>query len=490
MLVSGEIFAGYRIVRQLGSGGMGAVYLARHPELSRPVALKVLTDDGAADSRARFLREAKLAARLQHPNVVAVLDRGCADDRLWIAMQFVAGSDAAELVRGGLSAPRAVHIVAEAAKGLDAAHDAGLLHRDVKPANILVAQADGVPDRVLVTDFGIARAVEQSTALTAEGTVLATLAYAAPEQLEGRTIDRRADVYALGATLYHLLTGSVPFPRTDPLTILHAHLSEPPPRPTTLNPLLPSGFDAVIARAMAKDPRDRYPSCGALAAAAQAVAAGEAEPALPNPHRRGRILLAAAVIGLVITSATVLALSLRPAPAPAAAGIAGTPKPAPPTSPDDGPWGVYGGIAARFPNLLPSFPLALGYKGMYCRAVDSKDASTSVPLTAAPAGLATLRCDGDGDPLEMVAITCTTDRSARPKPHFVFGTQRGEQRWTKGTESGTAVWGDGETAQGYTYGLMVTFDSADRNSCYLYSFGRNEVAGADLFEKWWADAPL
>ncbi|MEV6279411.1 serine/threonine-protein kinase [Nocardia sp. NPDC051832] len=490
VLVPGEVFAGYRIVRQLGAGGMGAVYLARHPELTRPVALKVLTGDGDDESRKRFLREAKLAARLQHPNVVAVIDRGRFDERLWIAMQFVDGSDAAAALRRGLTAERAVHIVTEAAKGLDAAHDAGLLHRDVKPANILVARADGEPDRVLVTDFGIARAVEQSTALTAEGMVLATLAYAAPEQLEAGPIDRRADIYALGATLFHLLTGSVPFPRDDPMTILHAHLSEPPPQPTLLNPVLPKGFDAVIARAMAKDPRDRYPSCGALAAAAIAALRGEPEPVLPNPRRHRRILMAGLVIGLVVALAAVLGLTLRPSSAPASAGTAKSPASAPRASGEAGPWGVYGSIADRFPNLLPSFPHALGYQGMYCRAADSKDATTSVPLNVTPATLATIRCDGDGDPLEMVAITCTVDRSPRPEPNFVFGTRRGEQRWTKGTESGTATWGDGQTAQGYLYGLMVTFDSPALNSCYLYSFGSNELTGAELFEKWWADAPL
>ncbi|MFI6868439.1 serine/threonine-protein kinase [Nocardia sp. NPDC050406] len=490
VLLPGEEFAGYRIVRQLGAGGMGAVYLAHHPRLARPVALKILTGEGDEESRARFLREAELAARLQHPNVVAVLDRGVSDERLWIAMQFVPGSDAAGALRRGLTVERAVHIVGEAAAGLDAAHAAGLLHRDVKPANILVSAEDGAPDRVLVTDFGIARALEQHTALTVEGMVLATLAYAAPEQLEAVRIDHRADVYALGATLYHLLTGSVPFPHDNPITMMQAHLLEPPPRPNEAKPELPQGFDAVIARAMAKDPRDRYPNCAALADAARAALRGESERALPNSRRRRRILLGGAALAVVVALAVTLGLLVRPSAGPTTAGA---PTGTAPTSVDTGgsdPWGVYGFVVAQFPNLLPSFPMALGYKGMLCRATDSKDATTSVPLNRQPGELATVRCDGDGDPLEMVAITCTTQRTPRPQPPFVFGAKRGEQRWTKGGESGTAMWGDGETAQGYVYGMMITFDSPDRNFCYLYSFGYNEVIGQDLYEKWWVDAPL
>ncbi|UGT45128.1 serine/threonine protein kinase [Nocardia yamanashiensis] len=490
VLLPGEEFAGYRIVRQLGAGGMGAVFLARHPQLSRPVALKVLTGDGDEEGRARFLREAELAARLQHPNVVGVLDRGVCDERLWIAMQFVPGGDAAAAARQGLSPERAVHIVTEAARGLDAAHAAGLLHRDVKPANILVSAQEDGPDRVLVTDFGIARAIEQHTALTAEGMVLATLAYAAPEQLEAGPIDHHADVYALGGTLYHLLTRSIPFPHDDPIAVLHAHLETPPPRPSTVNPEVPPAFDSVIARAMAKDPRDRYPSCGALAEAARAALRGEAEAVLPNTRRRRRNLLVGATVTLVAALAATLVL-IRPWSSPASSTGATAPV-APPAIVTDGsgPWGYYGAIVAKFPNLLPSFPAALGYRGIYCRAVDSRDVMTNVALARTPDKLATVRCDGDGDPLEMVVITCTVDRSARPKPRFVFGTQRGEERWTKAGDTGTVAWGDGDTGQGYYYGLMVAFDSTDRNSCYLYSFGQHELTGQDLHDRWWADAPL
>ncbi|MFD4428195.1 protein kinase [Nocardia sp. NPDC058497] len=270
----GAVFAGYVIERVLGSGGMGTVYAARHPRLPRWDALKVLSDthSASAEFRARFVREAELAARIDHPNVVAVHDRGIDDGALWIAMQYVAGTDAASMLRRGLPDPRlALHIVTEAAAGLDAAHRAGLLHRDVKPANLMLESRTGEPDRVLVADFGIAKSGTDGTALTEAGAFLATLAYAAPELIRLDAVDHRADLYSLGCTLYELLTGRKPFPRDVAAAVVNAHLTAPPPRPTELNPHLPPAIDAVIARAMAKNPDDRYSSCGALAAAAAAA---------------------------------------------------------------------------------------------------------------------------------------------------------------------------------------------------------------------------
>ncbi|MFF2085992.1 protein kinase [Nocardia sp. NPDC058176] len=298
-LGAGAALAGYRIERTLGGGGMGTVYLARHPRLPRRDALKVLDTRLAADPtfRARFEREADLAARLQHPNIVQIYDRGVDGDRLWIAMQYVDGSDAAQLLRQGLtvlSAERAVRIVRKAARGIDHAHRQGLLHRDIKPANLLVARADDGTDAVLVTDFGIARSMGETTALTSAGSVLGTLAYAAPEQLEGRPLDARTDIYALGCTLYELLTGFVPFPREGPAAQISAHLLEPPPRPSLADPALPPVLDAVIARAMAKNPADRFPTCAALAEAAVAAFAATrgsdettadlSSPTGPSPH--------------------------------------------------------------------------------------------------------------------------------------------------------------------------------------------------------------
>jgi serine/threonine protein kinase len=220
-LAVGEVFAGYTIVRMLGAGGMGAVYLARHPNLPKLVALKlltrVMTDDD--DVRARFLREADHVARLDHPNIVAVYDRGDSDGQLWIAMQYIDGSDAAAALReGALPAARAVRIITETAKALDFAHAADVLHRDVKPANILLARpAGGQPERVLLADFGIAKALDDRTGITATGMFAGSLQYAAPEQLDPAvTLDARADQYSLGCTLDHLLTGSVPYPGRTP----------------------------------------------------------------------------------------------------------------------------------------------------------------------------------------------------------------------------------------------------------------------------------
>ncbi|WP_245650663.1 serine/threonine-protein kinase [Nocardia harenae] len=276
LLRPGEIFAGYRVLRLLGAGGMGAVYLAQHPRLPRRDALKVLDPGLGADPefRARFEREADLAARLEHPNVVAVYDRGAEGETLWIAMRYVDGVDAAELVRRGPAAlppARAVRIVAAAARGLDAAHRHELLHRDVKPANIMVAADDEGNDVVRLTDFGIARPLDAPSSLTVTGSVLATFAYAAPELLSGGSVDRRADVYSLGCTLFELLTGSKPFGALPPAAAMAAHLFEPPPRASALNPLLPAAVDAVIATAMAKEPGERFASCGALAEAAIAA---------------------------------------------------------------------------------------------------------------------------------------------------------------------------------------------------------------------------
>jgi len=277
-LQPGQVFAGYRIERLLGVGGMGAVYLAHHPNLPKLVALKLLsramTDDD--DVRARFLREADHVARLEHPNIVAVYDRGDQDGQLWIAMQYIDGSDAAAAVsEGPLPAERAVRIITETAKALDFAHAADVLHRDVKPANILLTRpTGGEPERILLADFGIAKTLDDRNGITATGTLVASLQYAAPEQLDPSiSLDARADQYSLGCTLYHLLTGSVPYPGRTAEQWIHGHLNLPVPLPSHTPAAqqggIPAGMDAVIQRALAKDRDHRYPSCAALAAAAQ-----------------------------------------------------------------------------------------------------------------------------------------------------------------------------------------------------------------------------
>jgi eukaryotic-like serine/threonine-protein kinase len=275
MLSVGSLVAGYRIERVLGVGGMGAVYLAANPTLPRFDALKVLSPELSRDPdfRARFIREADVAAALQHPQIVAVYNRGQTEDgQLWIAMQYVDGTDADDALRDGTMTPhRAVHITSEVAKALDFAHARQVVHRDIKPANFLLSGPVNAHEQVLLGDFGIARALDD-VGLTATGSVMATVAYAAPEVLSGLQFDGRADIYSLGCTLFRLLTGKTPFSAANgAAAVLLAHLQRPPPRVTDLVPALPAALDHVIATAMAKDPGARFPSASALAHAASAA---------------------------------------------------------------------------------------------------------------------------------------------------------------------------------------------------------------------------
>ncbi|MGV9664875.1 protein kinase domain-containing protein [Nocardia niigatensis] len=284
MLSPGENFAGYVIERELGRGGMGAVYLARHPRLPRWIALKVLNSEyhGDNETHARFEREADLAARLNHPGVVTVYDRGMEHGRLWIAMQYVDGIEA-EVVTD-MSPQQAVEIVAATADALDYAHRVGVLHRDVKPANILLARETREQQAgVLLTDFGIARLQEDTGRLTGSGSVMATLAYAAPEQLQNQPVDHRSDQYSLACTLFRLLTGAPLFLAADLGAIVKSHLYDSPPRIATRRPGLPGTLDPVLARALAKDPDERYPSCSEFAAAAQAALAAGMPGVRPEP---------------------------------------------------------------------------------------------------------------------------------------------------------------------------------------------------------------
>jgi serine/threonine-protein kinase len=275
MLTGGSMVGGYRIERELGAGGMGSVYLAAHPTLPRFDALKVLSRELSRDPdfRTRFTREADVAASLDHPQIVAVYNRGETDDgQLWIAMQFVDGTDADAALRAGTMTPaRAVHIVTQVAKALDFAHSRTVVHRDIKPANFLLSGPAGPDERVLLGDFGIARALDD-VGLTATGSVMATIAYAAPEVLSGMPFDGRADIYSLGCTLYRLLTGKTPYSGSNgPAATMMAHLQQPPPRVTDVVPSLPPALDRVIAVAMAKEPGQRFGSGSALAAAAAAA---------------------------------------------------------------------------------------------------------------------------------------------------------------------------------------------------------------------------
>ncbi len=273
-LAQGAVFAGYTVVRKLGSGGMGEVYLVEHPRLPRRDALKVLPPAITADHeyRERFIREADIVAKLWHPHIVAVHDRGETDGQLWLTMDYVEGTDAGDLLQsyhgGGLPPADVVRIVSAVADALDYAHQSLLLHRDVKPSNILLSQPDAGRQRILLADFGIARLLDDSTGLTATDMAVGTVAYAAPEQLMGEVIDGRADQYALAATAFHLLTGQQPFQHTNPAVVISQHLTAPPPAIADRVPEL-SALGPIFAKALAKKAEDRYGSCVEFAQALQ-----------------------------------------------------------------------------------------------------------------------------------------------------------------------------------------------------------------------------
>ncbi|HCO02110.1 MAG TPA: hypothetical protein DIT48_01860, partial [Actinobacteria bacterium] len=280
----GTRLRGYRIEQILGRGGMGVVYLAEDVTLKRKVALKVLSNDLAADPafRERFVRESQLAASLEHPNVLPIYEAGDQDGELFIAMRFVGGSDLRKLLdeRGPLEPAQAVRIVRDVAGALDDAHAEGLVHRDVKPANILVASGRGAntTGHVYLSDFGLTKRLESTSGLTRTGQFMGTIDYIAPEQIKGEAVDGRADQYSLGCVLFECLTGRTPFERDPEVAVIYAHLSDPPPSAHALKAGLPAALDPVIARAMAKDPVERFDSCGAFAAAAGATLGATTAP--------------------------------------------------------------------------------------------------------------------------------------------------------------------------------------------------------------------
>ena len=264
-LTAGSRVAGYLLEKLVGVGGMAVVFRARDERLGRVVALKLLAGD--EEVRKRFVREARAVAAVDHPHIIPVYEAGEAAGVLFIAMRFVAGDDLRVVVsrEGALRPRRAAAFISPVASALDAAHDAGLVHRDVKPANMLVDVGPHRPEHVYLSDFGVARGVVSSSGLTRAGQFLGTPDYAAPEQVSGQAVDGRADQYALACVAYTLLSGSVLFRRDVPMAVLYAHLSVPPPRLTAVRPELPDTVNEVLARALAKEPDDRYDSCGTFA---------------------------------------------------------------------------------------------------------------------------------------------------------------------------------------------------------------------------------
>src|SRR4051812_1604850 len=313
-LAPGDVFTGHRIEEIAGRGGVGGVYRATELGLDRTVALKLITPAlaGDPDFRARFVRESRAAASIEHPNVIPIFSAGEDQDVLYISMRFVDGQDLRELIRreGRVEPRRAARIVAQVGAALDAAHERGLVHRDVKPANVLLTQAD----HAYLTDFGLIKRVgEGATQLSAPGGWVGTLGYVAPEQIRGERVDARSDVYALGAVLYHALTGRAPYAADSDEAMMWSHLHGEPPRVQGA----PAAFDPVIRRALAKDPGDRYPSAGDLGRAALA-AAGETVASEPERQvARGPAAPAAASVD----DETVVAAAGRPTAATTPASV-------------------------------------------------------------------------------------------------------------------------------------------------------------------------
>ena len=272
----GRQLGGYRIESEIGRGGMGVVYLAEQVRLERRVALKVISPELAHDAafRTRFERESRVAASIDHPNVVPIYEAGEAEGLLYLAMRHVPGSDLkAALAHGPLEPGRAIAIVGQIASALDAAHARGLVHRDVKPGNVLI---EGAPprERAYLTDFGLTKRLSSTSGITATGFVVGTLDYIAPEQVEGATIDARTDVYALACVLFHTLSGRVPFERENDMAKMYAHAKVEAPPLLEVVPALPRALDEVVRRGMAKDPAERFASAGDLGRAAEAAVHG------------------------------------------------------------------------------------------------------------------------------------------------------------------------------------------------------------------------
>jgi YVTN family beta-propeller protein len=325
----GSTFAGYRIEAEAGRGGMGIVYRATQVALGRPVALKLIAANFAGDRsfRERFKREWETAASIDHPNVIPVYEAGEAEEHLFIAMRYVEGLDLANLLarEPELGPDRAVRIIAQVASALDAAHARGLVHRDVKPANVLI----GAEEHVYLTDFGLTKHAT-SDALTKTGLFVGSVDYAAPEQIRGEAMDARTDVYSLGCVLYQTLTKRIPYDKPADVAKMYAHVSEPPPLVSAARLDGLKAFDGVIAKAMAKEPDDRYQTAGDLARAAQAALTPGSDPSIRTQRKkprsgRNRIIKgsdpAVAVGGAEVSKRTKLAIGIA-LPAILVAGLA------------------------------------------------------------------------------------------------------------------------------------------------------------------------
>jgi hypothetical protein len=387
-MAPGTEFSGYRIQSVLGRGGMSVVYAAEHVRLGRMVALKVLSHSLATDAtfRERFIRESQLAAALDHPNIIPIYDAGESEGFLYIAMRHVEGSDLGSLIEqeGPLPLGQTLFYIEQVASALDQAHEQGLIHRDVKPANVLIARPS---DRAFLTDFGVVKQTS-SRGLTKAAYFLGTYEYAAPEQIEGKEIDRRTDLYALGCILYECLSAEPPFVGDTEGSVIHAHLAEPPPRLSAKRPDVPLALTDIIATAMAKKKEDRFATCGDLVRALRAVALGTsggqsivAAPATVHaaaPAAAGATVLAGAGAPPVPPPST----GEQPAVPPAAPPPESQPATPPPGPPSDGKSVSLSGKKLALIAAAIAIPIAAVIAGFMLLGGD--DDSTANPPTTAP----------------------------------------------------------------------------------------------------------
>jgi hypothetical protein len=403
---------GYRIEARIGRGGMGEVYRAEQLSLGRKVALKVLRPDLAADDgfRRRFLRESMIAAGIDHPNVIPIYDAGEVDGLLYIAMRYVDGSDLSTLLRreGRLDLARTLAIMTQVAGALDAAHARGLVHRDVKPSNILLAPAAGGGEYCYLCDFGLIKQMRADTPETATDQLVGSVPYVAPEQVEGGEVDGRTDVYSLGCSIFHCLAGSVPYQGRTDMEVIFAHLRGQPPALSSRIAGLPPALDGVIARAMARSKEDRYLTCSALvaAAAAQVPAGGRVRAPLVDDDTRSLVRPAPAGTA----AAGLAAAATRPAPLGASPSAALPPGAATPAA-SQGP----GGRRHRGWWWLGALALPLVAVAAYLAATELMERTGSRPpatTRTAPAATVTATSGGSAACEWTQPAVGTTDRKA------------------------------------------------------------------------------